>query len=134
PTSPCAERGTLKSTRKKTRRPASVPPAKRSSSVSSSVIRILSSSRSSVPPEERQQVHQPVGVSPLVVVPGDDADETAVHRLDERQIDDRRARIAHEVRGDQLFVGRRQDAAHPAGGGGAEGGAHIVGGGGTPEV
>src|SRR5712692_1378459 len=47
--------------------------------------------------EECDQVDDAAGVSPLVVVPGDDLHQIAVHHLGESRVDDGAVRIAQHV-------------------------------------
>src|SRR5581483_4779743 len=92
--------GTLKSTRTKTR-----VPRRLARSRSSRLNRRDMAAPSQHASETDDQVGEAIGVPPLVVVPGDDAQQaTAVDVLQQRQVDDRRAGVADEVRGDELVV------------------------------
>src|ERR1700744_4523995 len=58
--------------------------------------------------QEEDQIADPVGVAPLVVVPGDDLHHVADH-LGERGIDDRGERVALEIRRDELVLFHPED-------------------------
>src|SRR6266508_6102516 len=81
--------GTLKSTRMKTR----FPSRSRSLTPRGNLQPLLD--------EIAQQVHAAVRVAPLVVVPGKDLDEVAVHHFRVGRIDDRRVLVSLEVDRDE---------------------------------
>ncbi len=75
------------------------------------------------------QVHELVGIAPLVVVPGHDLDEVGVQHDAGARVEDRRARVVDEVGGNHLFLGVAQDALQLALGGGLHRGLdRVVGG------
>ena len=96
--------GTLKSTRTKTRR---------SFRCRSRMVRLLTAPAGVV--QCRRYDHRPASrvdaaarVAPLVVVPGQDLEEVAVHHLGIRRVDDRGVRIAAEVDRHELGVRHRR--------------------------
>src|SRR5690349_7124803 len=120
-----SSRGTLKSTRTKTRLPAT--------STSRMVSLSMGRSAALLPPSgggtgaggklrghERQEVGATAAVAPLVVVPGDDLDHRPAKHHGARRVDDRGARVAAEVRRHQRLVRYAQDALHRPGCCGAE--------------
>jgi hypothetical protein len=54
--------------------------------------------------DEGRQVGNATGVSPPVIVPGDDFDHRATHDYRREPINDRGMRVASEVGGDQGFL------------------------------
>src|SRR5262245_6683593 len=103
PTSPAPVSGTLKSTRRNTRRPV------RSTS---SMVRLGNDGRPWVLQglaHVEDEVADPARVAPLVVVPGEDLDQVALDERGRGAVHDRRVRVAVEVRRDQLLVGEGQD-------------------------
>src|SRR5688572_17284497 len=117
--------GTLKSTRTKTRLPATS--ASRIVSLSMTAIRARSNGG------DRQssghvgdQVRDPAAVAPFVVVPGDDLDHVAAQHHRRFGVDDRGARVAAEVGRHQRLVGDAEDALERAGGRGPEGIVQLV--------
>ena len=60
--------------------------------------------------ELTDKVEAAAGVAPLVVVPGNELDEVLVQLDTSRGIEDRRVRVAVEVRGDESVLGVREDA------------------------
>src|SRR4051795_1609505 len=92
-----SSRGTLKSTRTRTR----LPSTSRSSSVRTHE-HLLG------------ELHTPVGVAPLVVVPRDDLDEVALEHRGQLGVVDRAVAGLHDVGGDQRLVGVAQDAGEGA--------------------
>src|SRR4030042_12763 len=109
---PFSSRGTLKSTRRKTRFPLT----------SRSVTKFMPASLG----DELGQVDEPAGVAPLVVVPGDDLGQVAVDDLGREQVDDPRAGVAHEVHRDERLLGDAEDALGRGGRGALERGADVV--------
>src|SRR5512137_1264463 len=109
---PLSSRGTLKSTRRKTRLPLT----------SRSVTKFMSASLGDV----LGQVDKPAGIAPLVVVPGDDLDQVAVEDLGREQVDDAGPGVAQEIAGDERLVGDAEDALERAGRGGLEGGVDVL--------
>ncbi len=75
------------------------------------------------PPVSSQQplheVSDAVGVSPLVVVPGDDLDHRPVHHRSQLRVEDRRRRVLDDVRGDDRILGVEEQMpfSGPLGGG-----------------
>src|SRR5512138_839188 len=111
--SPLSVRGTLKSTRRKTRLPLT----------SRSVTKFMSPS----PGDVLDEIDEPAGIAPLVVVPGDDLDQRPVEDLGREQVDDAGVPVAHEVRGDERLVGDAQvGVERPLGRGLAEGGVDLL--------
>src|SRR4030095_13089273 len=72
------------------------------------------------------EVPHAAGVTPLVVVPGQDLHEVAVHHRGGGQIYDRRVGIAVEVHGHQFLVGGVENALERPARGGAEGVVHLL--------
>ncbi len=79
------------------------------------------------------EVNDASGVSPLVVVPGDELDELLVEHDSGPGVEDGGADVRLEVGGDEGLVAVSEDALHVAGGGGLDGGADLVVGGGLAE-
>ena len=73
-----------------------------------------------------EHVDAAVGVAPLVVVPGDDLHERALHDRGQQAVDDRRVRVADDVRGDDRVLGVLQDPGEGALGGGGERGVDLL--------
>src|SRR5690606_9640565 len=96
--------GTLKSTRTRTR----LPFTSRSATPSLAPMELLP------PVHVFDQVDDSQRVAPLVVVPGDDLDQVAIHHPRQGAVDDGGAGIAQEVAGHQRLVGDAQDALHGA--------------------
>src|SRR4029079_16120299 len=104
-------RGTLKSTRTKTRLAATA--ASRILSLSIGVARSDGDGQASR--DERDQVSHTAAVSPLVVVPRDDLDHRPAQDHGRRGVDDRAPAVALEVHRDERLVGDAEDALHRAG-------------------
>src|SRR5207245_2983428 len=106
-TSPSRPRGTLKSTRRKTRQPPN--------STSSTVRLAMSATRRPPgrrprpglerPAQEPDKVPDAAGVPPLVVVPREDLDQGAVDNRRRQPVDDGGMGIAVEVHRDERLVG-----------------------------
>src|SRR6266540_1470975 len=96
-TRPCSSRGTLKSTRMKTRFPASSR-ASMVFSMTRSLGQVLG------------HVDHAVREAPLVVVPGEDLGEGAVDDERARRVEDRRRRVVVVVHRDRGRLGVREDA------------------------
>src|SRR5437870_2621025 len=115
--------GTLKSTRTKTRLPAT----------STSRIVSLSTSGGSrgagrqLRGDECQEVGTAAAVAPLVVVPGDDLHHRPAEHHRARRVDDRGARVTPEVGRYERLVRHAEDALHRAGRRGAERLVDLVG-------
>src|SRR4051794_13570215 len=92
-TLPSSSRGTLKSTRTRTR----LPSTSRSSSVRTHQHLL-------------RELYAAVRVTPLVVVPGDDLDEVALQDARQQRVEDRRVRVADDARGDDRVIRVAQDA------------------------
>src|SRR3972149_1815013 len=91
---PCSS-GTLKSTRTNTRRPLRSRSAIDSFPTVSP--RLAAVGSHALLHDQSQQVHATVRVAPLVVVPGADLHEIAIHHLRVRRVDNRRMGVALEV-------------------------------------
>ena len=63
----------------------------------------------------RGEVDEPVGVAPLVVVPGDDLDLGLVDHAGQRRVEDRRVRGLDDVGGDDRVLAVGEDAGQRAG-------------------
>src|SRR5262245_50876868 len=99
-------RGTLKSTRKKTRRPPRSTCATLAFATAEPDLQIALER----PGHVADQVTHATGIPPLVVVPGEHLDEIAIDDGRRRQVDDRRVRVTVEVHRHQLLVGRVEDS------------------------
>ena len=76
------------------------------------------------------ELHDPVGVAPLVVVPGDDLDHRPVHDRGQLRVDDRRGGVLDDVGGDDRVLGVGQQALQRAAvGGGLQRGVDLLDGG-----
>src|SRR4051794_31608773 len=102
--------GTLKSTRTKTRLPATSTSRIVSLSMSSAVSRSGGDGQPSA--DERDQVGDPAAVAPLVVVPGDDLDHRAAEDHRREAVDDRAPAVALEVHRHERIVRDAEDAVH----------------------
>src|SRR5262245_59503150 len=99
--------GTLKSARRKTRRP--------DRSSWSTVSFATGTRKPGEGPLQRashvpDQIPHTAGVAPFVVVPGQHLDQIPVHHGGRWQVYDRRVRVAIEVHGDEFFVGGVENA------------------------
>jgi len=80
------------------------------------------------------ELDQTVGVAPLVVVPGNELDESVVESDAGLHIQDGGVRFADEILGDDLILGQGEDTLHWALRGGLDGGDDLVHGGGLLEL
>src|SRR3990170_849851 len=126
-----SSRGTLKSTRTKTRFPATS--TSRIVSLSIYVLpvcvrrwatgpsgRLRGNRGRELRRDHLDQVGASAAVTPLVVVPGDHLHEVPAEDHRARRVYDRGARVAPEVRRDERLVRHAEDPGHRAGGRGAE--------------
>src|SRR5829696_5072289 len=74
-----------------------------------------------------REITRPVRVAPLVVVPAEHLDGTAVGH-GELRVEDARGLVAYDVAGDQRGLRVLQDVRELSVGGRLEGGVHVVGG------
>src|SRR5665213_246855 len=57
---------------------------------------------------ELDQVHNPVGITPFVIVPGKNLDHISTHNISRQSVDDGRMRVPFEVSRNQWFFGHIQ--------------------------
>src|SRR6185312_6195664 len=123
--------GTLKSTRTKTRLPATSTSRMVSLSMGRSALQLPPSGGGTgaggeLRGDERQEVGAAAAVAPLVVVPGDDLDHRPAQHHRARRVDDRGARVASAVGRNEVLVAHAEDALHRACGGAMERVVHLL--------
>src|SRR5690606_4952245 len=116
---PSSSSGTLRSLRTRTLRPERSP---------RSAIVFTAFSGSELAADHGDEVDQPAGVAPLVVVPADDLDLVADH-LGQAGVEDARCGVGLDVLGHDRLVGVAQDALQRSLGGLLERGVDLLDGG-----